>query len=61
MERFDYSAAMAELEGILAKVEDPATSLDDIDGLIARADKVSRQCREYLRSARERVESLDTL
>lgn len=61
MERFDYPAAIAELEGILAKVEDPATSLDDIDALIARADKVSRQCREYLRSARERVESLDTL
>lgn len=60
MEKFDYSAAIAALEEILAKVEDPATSLDDIDALISKADKISRQCREYLRSARESIEMLDT-
>ena len=31
-ERFDYEKAVAELEGIAAKVEDPATKLDDIEG-----------------------------
>lgn len=61
MEKFDYPAAIAALEEILAKVEDPATSLDDIDALIAKADKISRRCREYLRSARESIEALDTV
>ena len=31
MEKFDYSKAMAELESIAAKVEDPSTGLADID------------------------------
>ncbi|MBQ2526127.1 MAG: exodeoxyribonuclease VII small subunit, partial [Bacteroidales bacterium] len=30
MERFDYAKAIAELEEIAAKVENPETKLDDI-------------------------------
>ena len=56
MEKFDYARAMAELEGIAAKVEDPKTSLDDIGALVSRSKKLIEQCRNYLRSVRESIE-----
>ena len=52
-EKFDYAKAVEELEKIAAKVEDPATKLDDIDALVARA------CRAYLRTVQERIDKLD--
>ncbi len=55
-EKFDYAKAMAELEGIAAKVEDPKTSLDDIGVLVSRSKKLIEQCRNYLRSVRESIE-----
>lgn len=55
-EKFDYAKAMAELEAIAAKVEDPKTSLDDIGALVSRSKKLIEQCRNYLRSVRESIE-----
>jgi len=55
-EKFDYTKAMAELEGIAAKVEDPGTSLDDIGALVGRSKTLIEQCRNYLRSVRESIE-----
>ena len=55
-EKFDYSKAMAELEEIAAKVEDPGTSLDDIGSLVGRSKTLIEQCRNYLRSVRESIE-----
>lgn len=55
-EKFDYAKAMAELEGIAAKVEDPKTSLDDIGSLVSRSKTLIEQCRNYLRSIRETIE-----
>ncbi len=55
-EKFDYAKAMAELEGIAAKVEDPKTSLDDIGALVSRSKELIEQCRNYLRSVRESIE-----
>ena len=55
-ERFDYGKAMAELETIAAKVEDPKTSLDDIGALVARSKVLIGQCRDYLRKVRESIE-----
>lgn len=51
---------MEELEKLASKVEDPATSIDDIDALIKRADALTEACRGYLRGAREKTEQLDT-
>ena len=56
MEKFDYARAMAELEGIAAKVEDPKTSLDDIGALVKRSSELVKSCREYLRTVREDIE-----
>jgi exodeoxyribonuclease VII small subunit len=58
MEKFDYSKAMAELEQIAARVEDPSTGLDDIDKLIGRSEELISGCRDYLRTAREKVDNI---
>lgn len=58
-EKFDYAKAIAELEEIAKKVEDPATRLDDIDALVARSKVLLDACRKYLRSVKERIDSID--
>ena len=58
-EKFDYAKAIAELEEIAKKVEDPATKLDDIDALVARSKVLLDSCRKYLRSVKERIDSID--
>ena len=58
-EKFDYARAIAALEEIAARVEDPATPLSEIDTCLERADALVSQCREYLRSVREKTEKLD--
>ena len=45
------------LEKIAAQVEDPATPLDDIAGLVKESRGLIEGCREYLRSVRENIES----
>lgn len=57
MESFDYQKAMDELEKLATKVEDPATGLDDIDSYVKRSDELISQCRAYLRTVREKVDT----
>lgn len=59
MEKFDYAAAVAELEKIAAKVEDPSTAIDEIDKYIRQSDELIGKCREYLRSAKDRLKNYD--
>ena len=58
--KFDYAKAIAELEEIAAKVENPETKLDDIDALVGRSKELLKQCREYLRTVKEKIDSVDT-
>ena len=58
-EKFDYAKAIAELEEIAAKVENPETKLDDIDALVARSKVLLEQCRQYLRGVKDRIDSLE--
>ena len=58
-EKFDYAKAVAELEEIAAKVEDPATKLDDIDALVERSNVLLKACRAYLRTVKEKMDQLD--
>ena len=58
-EKFDYAKAIADLEEIARQVEDPATRLDDIDALVARSKVLLDSCRKYLRSVKERIDSID--
>ena len=57
-ENFDYAKAMEELEAIAAKVEDPKTGIEDIDKYIKRSQELVTACREYLRGAREKLDTL---
>ena len=57
--KFDYAKAVEELEMIAAKVEDPATKLDDIDALVVRSQALLKACRAYLRSVKERIDKLE--
>ena len=57
-EKFDYNEAIAELEKIAARIEDPAVPLDEIDRCIKRSDELIARCREYLRTAREQIDKL---
>ena len=57
--QFDYAKAIAELEAIAQKVENPETKLDDIDALVGRSKQLLKQCREYLRSVKDKIDSLD--
>ena len=58
-EKFDYAAAVEELQKIVAKVEDPSTCLDDIDKYIKRSEELIKLCRAYLRTAREKVDTIE--
>ncbi len=58
-DKFDYAKAIAELEDIAAKVENPKTPLDDIGGLVKRSKEIMEKCRKYLRTIREEVEDMD--
>jgi exonuclease VII small subunit len=58
MKEFDYNKAVAELEKIAARVEDPATGLDEIERLIKQSDELIGRCREYLRTIRQTTEAL---
>lgn len=54
--RFDYTKAIAELDEIAAKIENPGTSLDDIGVLVMRSKELIKSCRAYLRSVRESID-----
>lgn len=57
--KFDYAKAIAELEEIARKVEDPETKLSDIDQYVTRSKVLVKACRDYLRTVKEKVDSLD--
>lgn len=58
MKEFNYTKALAELEEIATRAEDPATGLDDLDKSIKRSEELIAACREWLRTARTKVETL---
>lgn len=57
--KFDYAEAVAELESLVKKAEDPSAGIDDIGKYIEEAGSLVRQCRVYLRTAREKLDMLD--
>ena len=58
-EKFDYDAAVAELEAIAQKAEDPRTAVEDMEKMIRHSAELVQACRAYLRGAREKVAALD--
>ncbi len=58
-QKFEYTKAVEELEAIAAKVENPETGIDDIDKYMKRSQELIAACRDYLRGAREKLDSLE--
>ena len=58
-DQFDYTKAVAELDEIARKVEDPATALDELDTLVVRSRELATASRNYLRGVQERIDALD--
>jgi len=58
MEKFNYAEAIEELEGLVKKVEDPSTGIDEIDRCIKRSDELIRLGRNYLRELQDKTNSL---
>lgn len=59
MEHFDYAKAVSRLEEIAKKVEDPQTGLDEMDKYLAESEELITKCREYLRTAREKLSNIE--
>lgn len=59
MEKFDYTKAIATLEEIALKVEDPSTGVGEIDKYIRQTEELVDKCRAYLRTVREKVDTID--
>jgi len=57
MQDFDYQKAVAELEEIARKVEDPSSGLEDIDRYVKQSEELVARCRAYLRTVRDKVDS----
>ena len=57
MESCDYQKAVAALEEIAVKVEDPSTGLEDIDRYVKQSEELVAKCRAYLRTVRDKVDS----
>ncbi|MBO4605441.1 MAG: exodeoxyribonuclease VII small subunit [Bacteroidales bacterium] len=57
--KFDYTVAVKRLEEIARKVEDPQTGLDEMDKYLAESEELIGKCREYLRSAREKLTNIE--
>jgi exodeoxyribonuclease VII small subunit len=57
MQDFDYQKAVAELEEIARKVEDPSSGLEDIDRYVKQSENLVARCRAYLRTVRDKVDS----
>ena len=57
MEDFDYLKAIASLEEIAGKVEDPSTGLGDIDRYVKQSEELISKCRAYLRTVRDKVDT----
>ncbi len=53
-----FEAALAELEGIVDKLEKGAVSLDDSIRLYERGEALKKRCDELLRNAEMRIEKI---
>lgn len=60
MKEFNYTKAMAELEEIALKVEDPRTGVEDIEKYMKRSQELMEACRNYLRGAREKLDAMSS-
>lgn len=54
---FDYAAKMAELEGLLARLQDPTTPLDEAMKLHAAGQILIHEIEDFLKHAENEVQT----
>jgi len=59
VENLAYEQALAELEGIVAKLESNQLALEEMIALFERGRQLSRRCLELLEAAELRVQVLN--
>lgn len=57
-EQRNYEEVNAELEALVARIEDPERDLSTLQADIAKALELIKWCREYVRGKNEEVEKL---
>ena len=53
-----YEEVYAELEALVARIEDPERELASIETDVKKAMELVRWCREYIHGSRQQVEEL---
>ncbi len=53
MEKVSYNEAVAQLEEIVKKIEDPNVNLNDVEGLVKRATELVAYCKDELKGYQE--------
>lgn len=53
-----YSEAIAEIEDIINKLNNPSLDIDSLSGYVERATALISQCRERLLKVQEQVEQV---
>jgi exodeoxyribonuclease VII small subunit len=53
-----YREALQEIEKLLAKIEDPETSFDQLSLDVKRATELVEYCRKQLRSYKEEIDNI---
>lgn len=56
MAKFNYDKAFAELKELLADIQAPDTSLDELSKKLKRAKELIKKCKEKLRDIEKDVE-----
>ena len=57
----DYIDNMKRLKEIEKTVKNPELSLDKIDALIDETKRIVKECHDYTRGLKEKIESLDNI
>lgn len=53
-----YKEAIAELEDLVAKIEDPLTNIEEISSYVKRSLELVNYCQLQLRSYKEEIDKL---
>ncbi len=58
MEKMSYNEAVAQLEEIVKKIEDPNVNLNEVEGLVKRAVELVEYCKGELKGYEEQFEKV---
>lgn len=57
MTQQDYKRNIERLKEIEAQIKDPSFSVDSLEDLLLESEAIVKECKEYTRSLREKLDS----